>query len=131
MGTTVIDTLNKLSKTRTRRHHSIDFKRQVIRQSMEPGVSIAAVAMAHGINPNQLQTWRRLHLAGDLELIRTAPILLPVSVSEQRNLVKDAPDSARCPPVGSIEILINDVHIILHGEVSANSLRIALEALRP
>jgi transposase len=98
---------------------------------MEPGVSIAAVAMAHGINPNQLQTWRRLHLAGDLGLIRTAPILLPVSVSEQRSLVKDAPDSATRPSVGSIEILINDVHVILHGEVSANSLRIALEALRP
>ncbi len=98
---------------------------------MEQDVSIAAVAMAHGINPNQLQTWRRQYLRGELGHIQAAPILLPVSVSEPGSLFKGIPDSAAQAPVGHIEILINDVQVILHGEVLVNSLRTVLEALRP
>jgi transposase len=29
----------------------------IVEQSMAPGVSIASVAMAHGINANQLHKW--------------------------------------------------------------------------
>jgi len=97
---------------------------------MEQGVSIAAVAMAHGINPNQLQSWRRQYLRGELGPTQAAPILLPVSVSEPRSLIKGTPDSAMQPPVGHIKILINDVQVVLHGEVSVNSLRTVLQALR-
>lgn len=44
---------------RTRRTHSEAFKQQVIEASKAPGVSVAATALAHGINANQLRRWMR------------------------------------------------------------------------
>lgn len=42
---------------RRRRRHSEEFKAQVVMASRQPGVSMAAVAMAHGINANLLRRW--------------------------------------------------------------------------
>lgn len=43
----------------TRRHHSVEFKRQVVDACSQPGASIAAVALAHGINANLARRWLR------------------------------------------------------------------------
>jgi transposase len=42
---------------RRRRTHSAEFKAQVIAACISPGVSIAAVAMAHGVNSNLARRW--------------------------------------------------------------------------
>ena len=42
---------------RRRRRHSVEFKAAVIRECMRPGVSIAAVALAHRLNANMLRKW--------------------------------------------------------------------------
>jgi transposase len=42
---------------RRRRRHSAEFKASVIEQCLKPGVSIAAVALAHGLNANMLRKW--------------------------------------------------------------------------
>jgi len=42
---------------RRRRTHSAEFKAQVIAACSSPGVSIAAVAMAHGVNANLARRW--------------------------------------------------------------------------
>jgi transposase-like protein len=42
---------------RRRRRHSAEFKAAVIEECMRPGVSIAAVAQAHGLNANMLRKW--------------------------------------------------------------------------
>lgn len=42
---------------RRRRRHSAEFKAAVINEAMAPGVSIAAVALAHGLNANMLRKW--------------------------------------------------------------------------
>lgn len=42
---------------RRRRFHSEEFKAQAVQASRHPGVSMAAVAMAHGINANLLRRW--------------------------------------------------------------------------
>uniref|UniRef100_UPI0005EBCD1B transposase n=4 Tax=Methyloterricola oryzae TaxID=1495050 RepID=UPI0005EBCD1B len=47
------------SPKRTRRFHSVDFKRQVVDACRQPGASIAAVALAHGINANLARRWLR------------------------------------------------------------------------
>ena len=44
---------------RRRRTHSDDFKANAIASCMQPGMSMAAVAMAHGINANLLRRWVR------------------------------------------------------------------------
>jgi transposase len=42
---------------RRRRTHSAEFKAQVVAACILPGVSIAAVAMAHGVNANLARRW--------------------------------------------------------------------------
>lgn len=42
---------------RHRRRHSADFKASVVQACMQPGVSIAAVALANGLNANMLRKW--------------------------------------------------------------------------
>ena len=50
---------------RRRRFHSDEFKAVAVAAAAQPGVSLAAVAMAHGINANLLRRWVR-----DAEAIR-------------------------------------------------------------
>ena len=42
---------------RRRREHSAEFKAQVVAACSQPGVSIAAVAMANGVNANLARRW--------------------------------------------------------------------------
>lgn len=42
---------------RRRRLHSDEFKANAVAACMQPGVSMAAVAMAHGVNANLLRRW--------------------------------------------------------------------------
>lgn len=42
---------------RTRRTHSSAFKAKVLQACSQPGVSIAAVALAHGLNANLVRRW--------------------------------------------------------------------------
>ncbi|MBN9369174.1 MAG: transposase [Comamonadaceae bacterium] len=47
------------SARRRRRLHSDEFKADAVASCMQPGVSMAAVAMAHGVNANLLRRWVR------------------------------------------------------------------------
>lgn len=40
-----------------RRVHSAEFKAQVLAECQQPGASVAAVALAHGLNVNLLRKW--------------------------------------------------------------------------
>lgn len=41
----------------TRRVHSSEFKAQILGECRQPGASVAAVAIAHGLNPNVVRKW--------------------------------------------------------------------------
>ena len=45
------------SNRRRRRTHSAEFKAKVVAACRQPGVSIAAVALAHQLNANLLRRW--------------------------------------------------------------------------
>lgn len=45
------------SPKRKRRQHSAAFKQQVVEACQRPGTSVAAVALAHGLNANLLRRW--------------------------------------------------------------------------
>ena len=51
----------KPAVTRTRRRHDPEFKARVIAAGQHPGVSIAAVALANGLNANLLRRWIKDH----------------------------------------------------------------------
>lgn len=44
---------------RRRRHHSALFKAEAVGACQQPGVSVAAVALARGLNANMLRDWVR------------------------------------------------------------------------
>lgn len=44
---------------RRRRHHPEEFKQAVIEACCEPGASVAGIAMANGVNANQVRRWMR------------------------------------------------------------------------
>lgn len=50
----------ELSKHSSRRRHGADFKARVLAECAQPGASVAAVAMSHGLNANLVHRWRRL-----------------------------------------------------------------------
>lgn len=47
-------------KRGTRRRYDAAMKAQVVAACVEPGASVAKVAMAHGINANVVHRWRQL-----------------------------------------------------------------------
>lgn len=47
----------ELPSRRTRRRHAPEFREQVVRACRQPGVSIAAVALANGLNANMVRKW--------------------------------------------------------------------------
>lgn len=52
-----VNTKQGLPSGRRRRHHSGEFKAKVVEECARPGVSMAAVALAHGLNANLLRRW--------------------------------------------------------------------------
>ena len=45
-----------------RRQYSVEFKRRLAQLALEPGASVAGIALAHRINANQLFKWRQDYL---------------------------------------------------------------------
>ena len=45
----------------TRRRHSEEYRLEVIAASRQPGASIPAVALAHGLNASLLRRWIKAH----------------------------------------------------------------------
>ena len=45
--------------SRRRRHHPEEFKLAVIEACCEPGALVAGIAMANGVNANQVRRWMR------------------------------------------------------------------------
>ena len=50
---------NDDAKTRSRRKHDSELKRQVLAECSAARASVAKVAMAHGLNANLVHKWRR------------------------------------------------------------------------
>ncbi|MGH8010435.1 MAG: transposase, partial [Candidatus Binatia bacterium] len=51
----------------------------LVRNWLEPGVSVWLVARRHGINPNQLFHWRKLYQNGSLASVEAGEPVVPAS----------------------------------------------------
>ena len=120
---------------RRRREHSPEFKCELVARSLEPGVSVAAIAMDSGINANLLFGWRRRHLeslaqAEPVPARSPTAVLLPVSIESAPREIHCA---APAPPVrsssGTIEIEIGNARVRLRGMVDDANVRSVLRAL--
>jgi hypothetical protein len=93
-------------------------KAELVRRCQRPGVSVAKMALAHGVNANLLRKW-----------ITTAPAsqaprsvaLVPVRTSNTELPSTDA---------GYLELVVAGGAIRVHGQVSTTMLQRALHCLR-
>jgi transposase len=119
----------------TRRRHSIQYKRQVVLESLKPGASTREVAHRHGLHESLVGVWRRLHSQGRQRQTRSTVAevkLLPVVPTE-------APDRTHCGEVssapqgtvpGTIHIEFSHGHrLSVRGEVNASALSVMIREL--
>ena len=63
------------SERRRRRRHSAEFKAELVASCQQPGVSLAAIAVDHGINSNLLRRWViEYERLGHHELAEASPV---------------------------------------------------------
>ncbi|WP_218927888.1 transposase [Pseudomonas sp. ICMP 8385] len=55
----------------TRRSYSKSFKAQIIQECVQPGASIASIALSHSLNANLVHKWIRVHTQQNTALQQT------------------------------------------------------------
>ena len=96
-------------------------KPELVRRCQQPGVSVAAMALAHGLNANLLRKWitmsgRRCSGEGK----RAVPVLLPVTM--QRPL-------PAAPGAGGLEVVLPSGTVRILGSVSREALQVVIDCL--
>jgi len=86
-------------KRAPRRKHSTELRSQVLGECAQPGASVAAVAMAHGLNANLVRKWRHKASSGS-----TAGVLARVSKSSGEFVALALPLQSVGVPAGDIRI---------------------------
>jgi transposase len=111
-----------------RRFRTVEEKRRIVEEALEPGVSVSRVARTHGVNANQLFSWRRLYLEGRLEpKNQERPNLLAVRVVPgAKEAVCRGGGSAAC---GTIQIELRQGTVRIVGMADPASLETVLEYL--
>ena len=141
-------TEGKEGTRRGRLNYDAEFKQQVAEASCEAGVSIARLALKHGLNANMVHKWRRQYLAKvaaaaakdqpvaaqflpvTLAPVATAGLQQPVRVASTR-VAK--PESLRTPAssAGTIEIKFGGATVRVDGPVDTSVLATVLSHFHP
>jgi transposase len=111
-----------------RRFRTVEEKRRIVEEALEPGASVARVARIHGVNANLLFGWRRLYLEGRLKpKNQQRPDLLAVRVVPgAKETARRDNDSAAC---GTIQIELPQGTMRIVGMADPASLETVLEYL--
>ena len=134
-----------------RRQHERSFKAELVKQCLMPGASVAAIALAGGVNANLLFKWRRNHLRANRPAAAVAAaastVLVPVRVAAGADS-DDGLQQFSAPPTpapmpmphpahrvarstgGVIELDIAGARVRVRGAVDEASLCSVLRALR-
>jgi transposase len=104
---------------RRRRRHSASFKAEAVEACQQPGVSVAAVALARGLNANLLHNWvTRAEREKPVIAIRRAGANLAVSADESFVPVT-LPTAGQTTSVIRIEIRRKDRRVSIEWPASA------------
>ena len=112
-----------------RRTFSRDYKLEIIEECAVPGASVAAVALSHRINANQVRKWIVLHRAGRLVTTKEAPVMLPVTLAATVPPAGRSSPSPKVCTTGVIEVEFDAARLRVRGAVDTAALRTVLEAL--
>src|ERR1700740_1014170 len=115
-----------------RRRWPVGEKCRIVEQTLKPGASVARVALAHGVNANQVFSWRRQYRQGLLGQKNAEPVkLLPVHVSEAQEGKASRTERRQvtASAAGAIQVDFPKGHVCVSGSVDGEALRIVLEHL--
>lgn len=114
-----------------RRFRTVEEKRRIVEETLVPGVSVARVARAHGVNANQVFAWRRQYRQGLLESSsgRGAQLLAVGMVEAGRQAAGSHRSPAQRAPSGLIHLEFPKGQLRIAGRVDAEVLRVVLEKL--
>ena len=121
-----------VKKESQRRRWPVGEKCRIVEQTLKPGSSVARVALAHGVNANQVFSWRRQYRQGLLSQRNAEPVkLLPVHVSEAQASKANRSESRQVAAVvaGTIQVEFPKGHVCVTGSVDGEALRVVLEHL--
>jgi transposase len=109
----------------------VEEKRRIVEQTLEAGASMARVARAHGVNANQVFSWRQ-YQQGRLERGTSETLgLLPVRVVEAATREAAGSRSAQTHRASSglIHTEFPKGHLHITERVDLEALRVVLEKL--
>jgi transposase len=95
-------------------------KRELVRRCQQPGVSVAAMALAHGLNANLLRKWITVASTDRTGLVSAAPVLLPVTTQ---------PSASASPIDGHLEVVLPGGTVRIRGHVSRDALQVVIDCL--
>jgi transposase len=103
-----------------------EVKAQIVAETLKPGVTVNAVAARYGLRPNHLSEWRSRARDGKLVLPAMeddgfcfAPLVLSDGNAPPDPKRSDRPSEPTAQPLGSIEIVVDQVTIRLDGATAA------------
>ncbi|MFS2004139.1 IS66-like element accessory protein TnpA [Duganella sp. CT11-25] len=107
------------------RQHSLEFKRALVALSLEPGASVARIAREHGVNANQVFSWRRLYRQGRLGVpaLMRDDGLLPVMLAP----TAPAPSNSNSDAGGIIVLELGEVRVRIDGQPNVTILAQVLD----
>ena len=97
----------------------IEEKLRIVKLTLEPSASVAGIALANGVNANQVFRWKRQYERGELQPRRSKPsaALVPVTVAAEPEVPKMVESStpASAPPcAGSVTIRVSRASVAEH-----------------
>ena len=114
-----------------RRRWSEAERRRIVEETLAAGASVALVARSHGVNANQVFSWRKLYRRG---LLGSAG-LLPVKITEPARTARSA-TTLEMPAAaehrsgsGVIHITVGKTQIRIEGDVDRDTLRVVLKGV--
>jgi transposase len=125
-----------VSGRKRRIFRGIEEKLRIVKLALEPGASVASVALANGVNANQVFRWKRQYERGELEPRRSksATALVPVTITaepEAPKLLEPSIPPAALPCAGSITIEFPGRALLsIEGAADPGVIRAVLESLR-
>lgn len=117
-----MDNVEEPTRARKRSaNYPLAFKRQLAQRACDENVSVAQLALEHGLNTNMVFKWRRELRAGRLDSTTT---LLPVTVTPHRS-----PDQSKPASGGMIEIRVKSAVVRIEGTPDPGALGMILQSL--
>ena len=113
----------------------IEEKLRIVKLTLEPGASVAGIALANGVNANQVFRWKRQYERGELKPrgSKRATALVPVTIAaepEVSKLIESSIPTAALPSAGSVTIEFPGRALLsIEGPADPAVIRAVLESL--